>query len=86
MLGALLETARLGSSPAIESARMMRSPAFIFGILFCGLAVPLGLLSYYAAANNTPVLLTLAGIFLLGGNFLLRYYTLRAGVRVTVYP
>lgn len=86
VLGVLLETARLGSAPATESARMLRSPVFISGVLFCGLIVPLGLLGYYAAANNTFALPVLAGILLLVGNFFLRYYTLRAGVRVPVYP
>jgi len=86
VLGIFLEIAKLGSTPTAESARMLRGPAFVIGVIVAGLIVPLGLLSYYAAASNTLALPMLAGILLLVSNFFLRYYILRAGVRVPVYP
>ena len=86
VLAVFLEVARHGGTSAAESVRLLTEPIPIFRIIIAGLAIPFGLLFYYAVAGNPLVLPVLAGTLLLIGNFFLRYYTLRAGVRLPVYP
>jgi len=85
VLAVFLGVTSQGGISAAESVRRLTRPRPIIGIIVVGLAIPLGLLSYYAAAGNQFVLLILAATLLLIGNFFLRYYILRAGVRLPVY-
>ncbi len=83
VLGASLVTARYGGTTAVESVRLlMRRPLFITMVIIVGLVIPLGLLGYYGVALNTVALSILAGILLLIGGLFLRYFILRAGVRL----
>ena len=85
VLCTFLGTAAYGSKVASESAHLlMKNFLFVFLVIIIGLLVPLGLLVYVVVMNHAFILSLPASIFLLTGEFYLRYGILKAGIRLAV--
>ncbi|MFC1918329.1 hypothetical protein ACFLXH_06750, partial [Chloroflexota bacterium] len=88
-LGAYLEVARHTSAATHAAMSLLKTPAFIVGVLILGMGIPVVLLIYSLFVNDLSVLALLAGInglLILLGGFLQRYSVVRAGTYLPLYP
>jgi formate-dependent nitrite reductase membrane component NrfD len=86
VLGVFLWAGNYSNMTTIESIRLLKKPLFHIWVITFGLIIPLLLLIYYNVANNGSILtVLLAALLLIEGGFFLRFYIIKAGIRLPLH-
>lgn len=86
VLGVFLWAGNYSNMTIVESIRLLKKPSFNIWVIIFGLIIPLLLLVYYNVANNESILtVLLAALLLIGGGFFLRFYIIKAGIRLPLH-